>query len=111
VKQFDSNTPIVNTATYYVVFSVVMYQLAAAVLFFDFGAIAQAVVVLTFLLFLGVYVAWLLWRYRASRMAEKRRREELLAIGIATISSSCRWTTRDDSLERTTVSRSSGEWR
>jgi hypothetical protein len=78
VKQFDSNTPIVNTATYYVVFSVVMYQLAAAVLFFDFGAIAQAVVVLTFVLFLGVYVAWLLWRYRASRMAEKRRREELL---------------------------------
>jgi hypothetical protein len=78
VKQFDSNTPIVNTATYYVVFSVVMYQLAAAILCLDFGAVAQASVVLTFLAFLAVYVAWLLLRYRASRLAEKQRREELL---------------------------------
>ncbi|MCA0450906.1 MAG: hypothetical protein LCH62_14235, partial [Proteobacteria bacterium] len=49
-----------------------------AILCLDFGAVAQASVVLTFLAFLAVYVAWLLMRYRASRVAEKQRREELL---------------------------------
>jgi hypothetical protein len=79
VKQFDSNVSIVNTATYYVVFSVVIYQLAAVILCYNHKATAQLWVVSCFLGFLGVYIGWLVFRWRRVQISERKRRDELLA--------------------------------
>jgi hypothetical protein len=79
VKQFDSNVSIVNTATYYVVVSVIIYQVAAIILCFNHKADAQLWVLVSFVGFLGVYVGWLVLRWRRLQLIDRKRRSELLS--------------------------------